>query len=78
MTWWVVGLRTLVFGLWLLITVVPYALFLMLASIFLKGTALYRLALGWIESEMLRLDPQAYVNEPPALVVSEQPGGEGA
>jgi 1-acyl-sn-glycerol-3-phosphate acyltransferase len=47
MTWWVVGLRTLVFGLWLFITVVPYALFLMLASIFLKGTPLYRLAVGW-------------------------------
>lgn len=40
-------LRSWAFGVWLAITVIPYALLLVLASVFVKGARLYWFATGW-------------------------------
>lgn len=39
--------RSLLYMVWLIVTVVPYAVVVLVASIFIRGTPLYRLALGW-------------------------------
>jgi 1-acyl-sn-glycerol-3-phosphate acyltransferase len=42
-------LRSLIFLLWLVVTVVPYALAVVLASIFIKGTPLYWMCAHWLK-----------------------------
>jgi 1-acyl-sn-glycerol-3-phosphate acyltransferase len=41
-------LRSFLFVLWLVITVVPYATMVLIASIFLRGTRLYWMCAGWL------------------------------
>ncbi|HIV72088.1 MAG TPA: 1-acyl-sn-glycerol-3-phosphate acyltransferase [Candidatus Aquabacterium excrementipullorum] len=41
------ALRSLAFGLWMTVTVVPYAVALVLASVVIRGARLYWLAVGW-------------------------------
>lgn len=41
-------LRSAIFVLWLVVTVVPWALMSLLASVFMKGTPLYWLTTGWL------------------------------
>jgi 1-acyl-sn-glycerol-3-phosphate acyltransferase len=42
------ALRSFIHALWSLITVVPWAIMMLLASIFLRGVPMYRLAQGWL------------------------------
>ena len=48
-------LRSIVHGLWMLVTVIPYALAIVLLSPFAKPYTLYRLARGWLRQVMLGL-----------------------
>ncbi len=41
-------LRSLLYMAWLVVTVIPYAVVVLLASIVMRGTPLYRLARGWV------------------------------
>lgn len=41
-------IRGAIFLLWLSISVIPYAVFIVLLSIFMRGRPLYRLAIGWL------------------------------
>jgi 1-acyl-sn-glycerol-3-phosphate acyltransferase len=41
-------LRSLLHGLWMLATVVPWAIMMLTASIFLRGNPMYWLAVGWL------------------------------
>ncbi len=40
--------RSLLYMIWLIVTVVPYAILVVTASLFLRGTPLYRLTMGWV------------------------------
>jgi 1-acyl-sn-glycerol-3-phosphate acyltransferase len=42
------ALRSFIHALWSLVTVVPWAIMMLLASIFLRGVPMYRLAQGWL------------------------------
>ena len=46
-------IRSALFVLWLLLTVVPWALVLLLASIRLRGTPLWRIAAGWLATAIV-------------------------
>lgn len=39
--------RSLLYMVWLIVTVVPYAVAVLLASVFIRGKRLYRFAVGW-------------------------------
>jgi 1-acyl-sn-glycerol-3-phosphate acyltransferase len=41
-------LRSLLYMAWLIVTVVPYAVMVVILSIFLRGTPLYRFTMGWV------------------------------
>lgn len=41
------AIRSALYMAWLIVTVVPYALVVLIASVFVRGTPLYRLAAGW-------------------------------
>jgi 1-acyl-sn-glycerol-3-phosphate acyltransferase len=41
-------LRSLVHFVWMVVTVIPWALFLCLCSLWMDGAALYRIAVGWL------------------------------
>jgi 1-acyl-sn-glycerol-3-phosphate acyltransferase len=41
-------LRSALFFLWMAVTVVPWATFVVLMSIFVRGTPLYRVCVGWL------------------------------
>ena len=42
------ALRSFIHGVWSLVTVVPWAIMMILASIFAGGVTMYRLAQGWL------------------------------
>jgi 1-acyl-sn-glycerol-3-phosphate acyltransferase len=42
------SLRSLVFVVWLIVTVIPWAILSIVASVFLRGTPLYRLTTFWL------------------------------
>jgi 1-acyl-sn-glycerol-3-phosphate acyltransferase len=42
------ALRSFIHALWSLVTVVPWAIMMLIASIFLRGVPMYRLAQGWL------------------------------
>ena len=44
--WW--ALRSALFVLWMLVTVVPIATTVVVASLFIKGTPLYWMCIGWL------------------------------
>ena len=46
------ALRSFVFFLWLVLTVMPWALAVLLASIFMRGDALYWMCAGWLRVAM--------------------------
>ncbi len=41
-------LRSLLYMVWLIVTVVPYAIVVVTLSIFIRGTPLYRFTMGWV------------------------------
>jgi len=41
-------LRSLLYMAWLVVTVVPYAVVVVILSIFIRGTPLYRFTMGWV------------------------------
>ena len=41
-------LRSLLHALWMLVTVVPWAIMMLTASLFLRGNPMYWLAVGWL------------------------------
>ena len=43
------GLRSFLFVLWLAVTVVPWALAVLLFSIFVRGRPVYWLCVGWLQ-----------------------------
>ena len=42
-------IRSALFLLWIVITVIPYALLIVLLSIFIRGKPLYNIAIGWLK-----------------------------
>jgi 1-acyl-sn-glycerol-3-phosphate acyltransferase len=44
----VIYLRSFLFLLWLIVTVMPYAIVVVLASIFVRGSRLYWMCVGWL------------------------------
>lgn len=44
--WW--SFRSVLFVLWMIVTVVPIALAVVVASIFIRGNLLYRMCAGWL------------------------------
>jgi len=48
-------LRSVVHLLWMAVSVIPYAIALLSASLFLRGLPLYRIAVGWLRVAMLGL-----------------------
>jgi 1-acyl-sn-glycerol-3-phosphate acyltransferase len=46
------ALRSLVFVLFLVLTVIPWALFVLAASIFIRGDTLYWMCVGWLRTAM--------------------------
>jgi 1-acyl-sn-glycerol-3-phosphate acyltransferase len=44
------ALRSLIFMLWLVVTVVPWALVVLLVSIFVRGNRVYWLCVGWLRA----------------------------
>lgn len=49
------ALRSFIHGLWMLVTVVPWAIMMMLASLFVSSVTMYRLAQGWLTLAMVGL-----------------------
>ena len=45
-------LRSLLYMLWLIVTVVPYAVVVLIVSIFVRGAPLYWLCVGWIRTAL--------------------------
>ena len=41
-------LRSLLYMVWLIVTVVPYAVMVVTLSVFIRGTPLYRFTMGWV------------------------------
>ena len=68
------ALRSAIFVLWLAVTVVPWALAVLIASIFLRGDALYWMCANWLSVAMwgcrticgVRMRVQGMDNLPPA------------
>lgn len=46
-------IRSILHMLWMLVTVVPWALFLLLASIFVRGNPVYWIGAGWLRASVL-------------------------
>lgn len=46
-------IRSIVHMLWMLVTVVPWALFLLLASLFVRGNPVYWIAAGWLRASVI-------------------------
>ena len=46
-------LRSVLHMLWMLVTVVPWALFLLLASLFVRGDPVYWIGAGWLRASVL-------------------------
>ena len=42
--------RSLIFVVWLVLTVIPWALVVLLVSVFLRGDPVYRLCVGWLQT----------------------------
>jgi 1-acyl-sn-glycerol-3-phosphate acyltransferase len=49
------ALRSIVHGLWMLVTVVPWAIMMISASLFVSSVTMYRLAQGWLTLAMVGL-----------------------
>lgn len=49
------ALRSVIHGLWMLVTVVPWAIMMITASLFVSSATMYRLAQGWLTLAMVGL-----------------------
>jgi 1-acyl-sn-glycerol-3-phosphate acyltransferase len=49
------ALRSIIHGIWMLVTVVPWGLMMVVVSPFISSVALYRLAVGWLTLAMVGL-----------------------
>ena len=46
-------IRSILHMLWMLVTVVPWALFLLLVSVFVRGNTVYWIAAGWLRASVI-------------------------